>query len=84
MTLCAKAGDSSDVTMRQTSSAEIQTIIWTLVTISLVLGAVGMWYSLGAPEAKADLAAKLRLYSIACWAFAGVRYAGYRALDYLA
>ena len=70
--------------MRQTSSAELQTIVWTLITIALVLGTIGMWYSFGAPEAKAALAAKLRLYSIACWAFAAVVYAGYRALDYIA
>lgn len=52
--------------MRQTSSAELRTIIWALVIVSLTLGSVGMWYSFGAPEAKADLAAKLRLYSLAC------------------
>jgi hypothetical protein len=69
--------------MRQTSSAELQTIIWTLIIVSLILGSVGMWYSFGAPEAKADLALKLRLYSLGCWAFAAAVYGGYRALDYL-
>ena len=47
MILYAKAGSPSETTMRQTSSAEIQTIVWTLITISLVLGTAGMWYSLG-------------------------------------
>ena len=70
--------------MRPTSSAELQTIIWTLIVIALVLGSIGMWYSIGAPDEKAALAFKLRLYSLACWAFAAVIYGGYRALDYLA
>jgi hypothetical protein len=70
--------------MRQTSSAELQTIVWTLIIVALVLGTIGMWYSFGAPEAKAALAANLRLYSFGCWAFAGAVYACYRALDYIA
>ncbi len=69
--------------MRQTSSAELHVIVWVLITVSLALGSIGMWYSFGAPEAKADLAAKLRLYSLACWGFSAAIYGAYRALDYL-
>lgn len=69
--------------MRPTTSADLHTIVWTLVIVSLVLGSIGMWYSFGAPEAKADLAFKLRLYSVGCWAFATVVYGVYRGLDYL-
>jgi len=70
-----------DVVMRPTTSADLQTTVWTIVIVSLILGSVGMWYSFGAPEAKADLAAKLRLYSLACWAFAAVLYGAYWAFD---
>ncbi len=69
--------------MRRTSSGELHTIIWVLIIVSLILGSVGMWYSFGAPEAKADVAAKLRLYSLACWGFSAAIYGAYRALDYL-
>jgi hypothetical protein len=69
--------------MRPTSSAELQTIVWTIIVVALILGSIGLWYSFGAPEAKADVAAKLRFYSLACWAFAAAVYGGYRALDYL-
>jgi hypothetical protein len=67
--------------MRETSSAEWQTIIWTIIVISLILGTIGMWYSFGAPEAKAAQAFKLRLYSLACWTFAALVYGGYWALE---
>jgi len=67
--------------MRETSSAEWQTIIWTIIVVSLILGTIGMWYSFGAPEAKAALAFKLRIYSLACWAFAALVYGGYWALE---
>jgi hypothetical protein len=70
--------------MRPTTSADLQTIIWTIIVVALILGSIGLWYSFGASEAKAALAAKLRLYSLACWAFAAVVYGGYRALEYLA
>jgi hypothetical protein len=69
--------------MRSTLSSQVQVIAWTIILIAVVLGAIGMWYSLGAPEAKADLAWKLRGYSLACWAFAAAVYVGYRALDYM-
>jgi hypothetical protein len=67
--------------MRPTTSADLQTIVWTIVIVSLILGLVGMWYSFGAPEAKAVLATKLRLYSLGCWAFAAVLYGAYWAFD---
>jgi hypothetical protein len=69
--------------MRPTSSIDLHVIVWTLIIVALVLGSVGMWFSFGAPEAKAALAWKLRGYSLACWAFAAVIYGGYRALDHL-
>jgi hypothetical protein len=62
---------------------ELHVIVRTIIIVALVLGSIGFWYSTGAPEAKADLAWKLRWYSIACWAFAAATYGGYRALDYL-
>jgi len=67
--------------MRETSSAEWQTIIWTIIVVSLILGTIGMWYSFGAPEAKAALAFKLRIYSLACWAFAALVYGRDWALE---
>jgi hypothetical protein len=70
--------------MSPTTSAELQTIVWTLIIVAIIMGSVGMWYSFGAPEGKADLVMKLRGYSLACWAFAAALYGAYRAIDYFA
>ena len=68
--------------MRPTSPAQFQTIVWTIIMVSIIMGSIGMWYSFGAPEAKADIVAKLRGYSLACWAFAAAMYGGNRAIGY--
>lgn len=70
-----------ETVMRPTTGMQLEVIVRTIIIVSIIMGAVGMWYSFGAPEAKADIAARLRGYSLACWAFAAVVYLGKRAWD---
>ena len=61
-----------------TTPEQLSVIVWTFILLLLVLGAIGMWYSLRAPAEKADQASQLFWISLASWSLAAGIYGGKR------
>ena len=66
-----------------TTPEQWQVIAWGTVMVLGLIGCIGFCYSLGAPVAKADLAAQIRWYSLVCWALAVAVYAVKRIIERL-
>ncbi len=64
-----------------TTQEQWQVIVWGLILVLAVIGGVGMYYSFGAPAAKAELAEPVRWYSLAIWGLAAVIYVIKRIIE---
>ncbi len=65
-----------------TTPEQWQVIAWGAVILLAVLGTIGMYYSFRASADKADVAAEVRYYSLACWGLAATIYAIKRLIEF--
>ena len=66
-----------------TTPEQFKVIFWATIIIFVGLGAIGMYFSWGAAPDKAELALKLRNYSLASWAIAAIVFVLRLGFDYL-
>ncbi len=65
-----------------TTPEQWQVIAWGCIVVFLLIGAVGLYYSLNAPEDKIDLARQIQYRSLAFWVMAAAVYGTKRALEF--
>lgn len=65
-----------------TTPEQWQVIAWASILLLIVLGGVGVYFSLQAPPDKIELARQLRYYSLGSWGLATGIYAVKRLLGF--
>ncbi len=66
-----------------TTPEQWRVIVWASIVLLVIVGCVGLWFSLDPPAGKAGVAAQIRSLSFVCFGVAAGIYAAKRIADFL-